>query len=115
MHGCTLEIETVGASEAFTCSEQTMDRVYDVGRKLGMTVSESRIQHGGGSEDFSLMLNRVQSLGGQGTFLRIRADMNAALHHRDFDIAEDILPRGVKIFCGMAVSLLQPEEVTKWN
>lgn len=106
MHGCTLEIETVGASEAFTCSEQTMDRVYDVGRKLGMTVSESRIQHGGGSEDFSLMLNRVQSLGGQGTFMRIRADMNAALHHRDFDIGEDILPRGVRIFSGMALSLL---------
>lgn len=115
MHECTVEIETVGASEAFTCDESMMDRVYEIGAKLNLQVSERRTQHGGGSEDFSLMLNRVQSLGGQGTFLRIRADMNAALHHRDFDIAEDILPRGVKIFCGMAASLLQPEEVTKWN
>jgi len=107
MHECTVEVETVGASEAFTCDEAMMDRVYDVCGSMGLRASESRIQRGGGSEDFSLMLNRVQKMGGQGTFLRIRAKMNAALHHRDFDIGEDILPRGVKIFSGMAVSLLR--------
>ena len=108
MHGCSVQTKIVGASEAFTCDDAMMDRVYTIcGEKMGLKVSENRIQRGGGSEDFSLMLNRVQALGGQGTFLRIRADMNAALHHRDFDIGEDILPRGVKIFTGMAVSLLQ--------
>ncbi len=107
MHDCTVQIETVGASEAFICDDAMMDRVYDIGGKLGLKVSKSRTQHGGGSEDFSLMLNRVQKLGGQGTFLRIRADMKAALHHRDFDIGEDILPRGVKLFSGLAVSLME--------
>lgn len=106
IHGCTMEIKTVGASEAFSCDESVMERVYRVGDKLGLRVSEKATEHGGGSEDFSLMLNRVQSLGGQGTFMRIRADMKAALHHRDFDIGEDILPRGVRIFSGMAADIL---------
>ena len=107
MHDCTVEVKTVGASEAFTCDDAVMDRVYETCEKLGFSASEKRVQWGGGSEDFSLMLNRVQSLGGQGTFLRIRADMRAALHHRDFDISEDILHRGVAIFSGMAARLLQ--------
>lgn len=106
MQECTVEVQIVGESEAFTCDPAMMDRVYAVGEKLGLKVSQRATQHGGGSEDFSLMLNRVQSQGGQGTFLRIRADMHAPLHHRDFDIGEDILPRGVRIFSGMAVSLL---------
>ena len=106
MHDCTVEVRTVGASEAFTCDDAVMDRVYAVCEKLGLTASEKRVQWGGGSEDFSLMLNRVQARGGAGTFLRIRADMKKALHHRDFDISEDILPRGVAIFSGMAADLL---------
>ena len=107
MHDCTVEVKTVGASEAFTCDDAVMDRVYETCEKLGLIVSEKRVQWGGGSEDFSLMLNRVQARGGAGTFLRIRADMKAALHHRDFDISEDILPRGVAIFSGMAAGLMQ--------
>ncbi len=107
IHGCTVEVRTVGASEAFVCDDDVMQRVYRVGEKLGLRISEKATQHGGGSEDYSLMLNRVQSMGGKGTFLRIRADMKAALHHRDFDIGEDILPRGVKIFSGMAADLLE--------
>ena len=107
MHDCTVEVKTVGASEAFTCDDAVMDRVYEICEKLGLIASEKRVQWGGGSEDFSLMLNRVQARGGQGTFLRIRADMKAALHHRDFDIGEDILPRGVAIFSGMAAGLMQ--------
>ena len=106
MHDCTVEVKTVGASEAFTCDDAVMDRVYETCEKLGLIVSEKRVQWGGGSEDFSLMLNRVQARGGAGTFLRIRADMKAALHHRDFDISEDILPRGVAIFSGMAANLM---------
>ena len=106
MQDCTLQVKTVGASEAFTCDDGVMDRVYDVCGKLGLAVSEKRTQYGGGSEDFSLMLNRVQKNGGQGTFLRVRTDMKADLHHRDFDIDESILARGVKIFSAVAVDLL---------
>lgn len=108
MHACSVAVKVVGASEAFACDDAIMDRVYRVcGEKMGMRVSEKRAQHGGGSEDFSLMLNRVQSRGGQGTFLRIRGDMTASLHHRNFDIDEHILPRGVGIFSAMAADLLQ--------
>ena len=53
------------------------------------------------------MLNRVQQNGGYGTFLRIRGDMVASLHHRDFDISEDILPRGVQIFSGVTADLMR--------
>ena len=107
MHNCTVEATVVGASEAFTCDDAVMDRVYRVcGEQMDMNISQNRTQHGGGSEDFSLMLNRVQKTGGCGTFLRIRGPMTAPLHHRDFDIDEGILPRGTAIFTAMAADIL---------
>ena len=108
MHSCTLETKIVGAAEAFTCSRNLIFRTNAVcSGIMGMKVSRKETQHGGGSEDFSLMINRVQKNGGYGTFLRIRAPMVAALHHRNFDIDESILPRGVKIFSAVTADLMR--------
>jgi aminobenzoyl-glutamate utilization protein A len=54
---------------------------------------------GGGSEDYTYMMERVQSKGGLATFMGLGADLGGWSHHTDhFDIDEQALVKGVAIF-----------------
>ena len=61
----------------------------------------------GGSEDFSYMVNRVQSHGGQATFMRTRSPLAAGAHNRKFDFDESYMTKAVKVFCGVAYDLMK--------
>ncbi len=108
MHGCTVEIKLMGAAESMPGDLKLTQRIAEVcTNHLGMKVSENLSVKLGGSEDFSYMVNRVQSNGGQAVFMRVRSPLSAGAHNRKFDFEESYMTKAVKVFCGMAYDLLK--------
>lgn len=108
MHGCTVEVKLMGAAESLDSDTPLCKRIADVcSGHLGMKVSENLTIKLGGSEDFSYMINRVQSHGGQASFMRVRSPLAGKAHNRKFDFDESYLTKAVKAFCGMAYDLMK--------
>lgn len=108
MHGCTVEVKLMGAAESMTSDLPLCERIADVcTNKLGMKVSGNLSIKMGGSEDFSYMMNRVQSHGGQAVFMRTRSPIVNGHHNRKFDFDESYLTKAVKVLSGMAYDLMQ--------
>ncbi|AZR73259.1 peptidase M20 [Anoxybacter fermentans] len=62
-----------------------------------------------GGEDFSFYLQKVP-----GTFFFLgtrneKKGLNKSVHHPEYTIDEDILPIGVELFCGTALTYLKPD------
>ena len=108
MHDCTVEVRLMGAAEGLVSDTPLMEKIADVcGNKMGMKVSGMLSVKLGGSEDVSYMVNRVQSHGGQGVFMRVRSAVTSGNHKRDYDFDESYLTKSVKAFCGMAYDLVK--------
>jgi len=108
MHDCKLEVKLMGAAESLNSDEDLCRRIAEVcSEKMGMKVSENLTVKLAGSEDFSYMLNRVQSRGGKGSFMRIRSKFADGAHKRRYDFEESYLVKAVKAFCGMTYDLMK--------
>ena len=108
MHDCTVEVKLMGAAESLNSDMELCQRIADIcANNLGMKVTENLSVKLGGSEDFSYMINRVQSHGGQGSFMRIRSPLAAKAHQINFDFDESYLTKAVKVFCGMAYDIMK--------
>lgn len=108
MHDCTVEVRLMGAAEGLVSDTPLMEKIADVcGNKMGMKVSSMLSVKLGGSEDVSYMVNRVQSHGGQASFMRVRSAVTSGNHKRDYDFDESYMTKAVKAFCGMVYDLLK--------
>jgi aminobenzoyl-glutamate utilization protein A len=108
MHDCTVEIKLMGAAQSLDSDEAFCEHIASVcSKNLGMKVTENLAVKLGGSEDFSYMLNCVQSHGGKGSFMRVRSKITDGAHKRKFDFDETYLTKSVKAFCGMAYDLMK--------
>lgn len=108
MHDCTVDIKLMGAAESMTSDEELCERIADIcSNHLGMKVSDELSVKLAGSEDVSYMMNRVQSNGGKGSFMRVRSPFAAIGHNHRFDFDESYLTKAVKVFCGVAYDLMK--------
>ena len=109
MYGCTCEITTMGEAEGQYSDAALLDRIADiVERDLpDLSISSVRNAQNWGSEDISVMMNRVQEHGGQATYMRIMTPMASAQHTVKFDFDEMVLPRGVEVFSAAALDILK--------
>lgn len=60
------------------------------------------------SEDCSLLIDKVQNLGGSGAYFVIGSDIKAPHHHSAFDFDEDSLILGFKFLKALILSYIQP-------
>jgi len=109
MFGCECQITTMGEAEGQQSDLALLDRIAGiVERDLpDLTVSSVRNAQNWGSEDISVMMNRVQERGGQATYMRIMTPMASAQHTVRFDFDEMVLPRGVEVFAAAALDILK--------
>ena len=105
MFGCTCQIKLMGAAEAMRSDKVLADRVAAVSEKIALRPIE--ITTGGGSEDYSYMMNRVQQQGGQAVFFRSLTQISGTSHGRYYDFDESVMSTAVKIFCCTAADLMQ--------
>ncbi|MDR3265910.1 MAG: amidohydrolase [Synergistaceae bacterium] len=75
-------------------------------RKLGCFREIRDTVQGGGSEDATWMMRRVQETGGQATYLALGADIAAPHHNGCFDIDEGSLVPGVKALVAIVEELM---------
>ena len=109
MQGCSVEIVKMGEAEGQHSDEVLLERVAAVVRRdlPQLRVSSVINAKNWGSEDISVMMNRVQAHGGLATYMRVMTPMAGAQHTVTFDFDEDVLPRGVMVFCAAAMDVLR--------
>lgn len=104
MYDCTCEIRLMGAAEALCSDKSLADRVEQMCAAIGVPAVPS--YPGGGSEDVSYMMNKVQSQGGQAVFFRSLTKIDGGAHNRCYDMEESVLSTGVKVFCAVTADLM---------
>lgn len=109
MTGCTLELVPQGSAES---QESDLDFLAQIGDMVRehlphLKVSSCENAQNWGSEDISLMMNRVQAHGGKATYMRSMTDMASAQHTTAFDFDEHVLVDGIETFAVIVYSLLK--------
>ena len=109
MHGCQVALTKMGEAEGQHSDEVLLERIADVVRRdlPHLTVSSIANAQNWGSEDISVMMNRVQEHGGLATYMRVMTPMAGAQHTVKFDFDESVLARSVQVFCAAAVDVLK--------
>lgn len=109
MHGCQVTMTKMGEAEGQHSDEALIARIADVVRRdlPHLTVSSVENAQNWGSEDISVMMNRVQEHGGLATYMRVMTPMAGAQHTVRFDFDESVLCRGVQVFCAAAMDALR--------
>lgn len=108
MQGCTCEMVKMGEAEGQHSDLPLLAHIADVVRRdlPQMRISSIENAQNWGSEDISLMMNRVQARGGQATYMRVMTPMAGAQHTVTFDFDEQVLSRSVMVFCAAALDVL---------
>ena len=111
MQGCACEMTVMGMAEGQHSDSQLIERMGRVIRRdlPNLTLSTEQNAKNWGSDDVSVMMNRVQAHGGQATYMRAMTDMAGAQHTVTFDFDEAVLGRSVAVFCAAAMDLMREE------
>ena len=102
-------MKKMGEAEGQHSDAALIARIGDVVRRdlPHLTVSSVENAKNWGSEDISVMMNRVQARGGLATYMRVMTPMASAQHTVKFDLDERVLVTGVQVFCAAAMDFLR--------
>ena len=108
MYGCHADLTVVGEAEGQASDPCLIDRIASAVRRDLPFLRLSSVQNARnwGSEDISIMMNRVQSHGGKATYMRTMTALSGAQHTVGFDFDEQVLPRAVMVFCAAVLDLM---------
>jgi aminobenzoyl-glutamate utilization protein A len=105
MYDCIAEIRSMGSAR----SAQSDPALYSRAAAIASALTGLRVRDpepGGGSEDFTYMMRRVQGRGGLASAMGIGADLGGFGHHTpEFDIDEAVLPEAVKFLTTLSLDL----------
>lgn len=106
--GCSCRIVDMGSSES---QESDVDFLEEIAELVEahlphLKVSSCKNAQNWGSEDISLMMNRVQAHGGKATYMRSVTDMASPQHTTAFDFDEKVLTDGIETFSAIVYHLL---------
>lgn len=108
MTGCECELVMMGGSESQHSDEDFLYHIADVVKEHLPHLSISSVANAlnWGSEDISLMMNRVQAHGGKATYMRSVTDMASAQHTTAFDFDEKVLVDAIETFSVIVYDLM---------
>lgn len=109
MYGCAFTMIKMGAADSHHSDLDLADRIAAMLEQHypDIPVSSVRNARNWGSEDISLMMNRVQEHGGKATCMRSVTSMAAPQHTADFDIDEKVIEDGIRVFSAAVYELLR--------
>jgi aminobenzoyl-glutamate utilization protein A len=107
MHGCILEIKAMGGAQSASSDPELAKRVQRVALEMdGLSIRVP--EAGGGSEDYTYMMERVQSNGGLATNIGLGADLGGWGHHTaDFDFDERALRMAVELLSAVTLDIMK--------
>ncbi len=107
MHDCRLEIRSMGSAQGASSDEELARLVEKVAMEMG-GFNIRPPESGGGSEDFTYMMERVQRNGGKATNIGIGADLGGWGHHTaEFDFDERALKAAVKLLSALTLEIMK--------
>ena len=111
MQGCTCAITLAGQAEGQHSDLPLIRRIGEVvARDLPeLRLSSEQNSKNWGSEDISILMNRVQMHGGLATYMRVMTPMPSAQHTVSFDMDEKVIGRSVSVFCASVLDLMKGE------
>ena len=98
MYGCELKLEKAGEATEFKPDPEAIAIAEAAAVK---TDGEDKVRHLDlklGSEDATILLQRVQAHGGKGTFIVFGSKLTAGHHQRLFDFDEEVLSIAVNFY-----------------
>ncbi|MBQ8828572.1 MAG: amidohydrolase [Burkholderiaceae bacterium] len=98
MYGCTLEILPQGEATEFNPDEKAILLAEEVANEIVGKENTARLHQPMGSEDATIMLKRVQSHGGIGTYLLFGSDLKAGHHQNLFDFDEKVIGIALRFY-----------------
>lgn len=109
MAGCRCEMILQGGSESQHSDEDFLEWIADVMERdlPRLRVSSCKNAKNWGSEDISLMMNRVQEHGGKAVYMRSMTSMASAQHTVGFDFDEKVLVDGIETFSVIVWELMK--------
>ncbi len=107
MWGCTCELIFQGGAQSQHSDEDFLEQIAGiVERDLPhLRVSSCKNAQNWGSEDISLMMNRVQEHGGKATYMRSTTPVASAQHTTAFDFDEKVLVEAIQTFSAIVWEL----------
>lgn len=114
MTGCSCEMKMVGRGESQHSDERLWRRIGNMvaSHCPDLKVSSIPNARNWGSEDISVMMNRVQSHGGLATYMRTMTPMASPQHTVRFDFDEKVLVKGIRVFSSIIYDLNGKEHET---
>jgi len=110
MYDCTVDIIAMGSAPLAESDKTLGERVESVALSMeGFSLHSP--ESGGGSEDYTYMMRRVQALGGLATHIGLGADTGAGGHHTaTFDFDERALVDAVKLLSAVTLDVLRNDK-----
>jgi len=106
MYDCAVDVIAMGSAPLAESDKALGERVEAVALSIG-GFSLHPSENGGGSEDYTYMMRRVQERGGLATHIGLGADIGAGGHHTaTFDFDERALVDAVKLLAAVTVDAL---------
>lgn len=96
MHGCSVDISTVGSAPSATSDDELVDIVHAVATEMDTVDSPVERDALGGSEDATYLMREVQQNGGRAAYVCIGTDHPGGHHTATFDVDERSLDIGVE-------------------
>jgi len=106
MQGVMVSTKLMGSATACRNDEELAERVKIVAQHLGIFKKILVADAGGGSEDCTYLMERVQQRGGQAVYTLIGTELTAGHHDYRFDFNEDALELATIFLTSTAAELL---------
>ena len=97
MHDCEVEVTSDGEAPGGESDDAVVDVVETIAGRTGGVDSVVRNDDLGGSEDATVLMNRVQGRGGKAAYVGVGTDHPGGHHTATFDVDEDSLVVGVDV------------------
>ncbi|RJT04829.1 amidohydrolase [Halococcus sp. IIIV-5B] len=97
MHGCSVDLSTVGGAPSATSDAELVEIVHEVSTEVEGVDTPTERDGLGGSEDATYLMHRVQERGGHAAYVCIGTDHPGGHHTATFDVDERSIDIGVDV------------------
>jgi aminobenzoyl-glutamate utilization protein A len=97
MHGCAVDVESLGRAPSARSDPELRDVVAGIARTADGVTSVLESDHLGGSEDATYLMRHVQERGGKAAYVGVGTDHPGGHHTPTFDVDEDTIGLGVEV------------------
>ena len=97
MHGCEVDVESLGRAPSARSDSELRDVVAGIARTADGVTSVLESDHLGGSEDATYLMRHVQERGGKAAYVGVGTDHPGGHHTPTFDVDEDSIGLGVEV------------------